>query len=144
MVFTVLYMGDSQVTAGIQLEKKRVRICSCEFRPSSLLLLVRKDPSSKGRSRPRQMKEVLYSTDGWGRCQKRTRRWLCYSSFSVKTPPLWVLWTLPCYCPQRRQAVVTAEKGACVTVAMYGSTRKAQDWSRVCLKGQIGSLRFYR
>lgn len=50
----------------------------------------------------------------------------------------------PILLSQRRPAVVTAEKGACVTVAMYGSTRKAQDWPRVCLKGQIGRLRFYR
>lgn len=137
-------MGDSWITAGLQLEKK-AHIWSCEFKPSSLLLLVGKDPSNKGRSlRPRQMKEVLYSTDGCGRCQTRTRIWLCYSSFSVKIPPLRVPWTLPCYCPKQRQAVATAEKAACVTVAMYGSTRKTQDWPQVCVKGLIGSLRFCR
>lgn len=64
--------------------------------------------------------------------------------FQYKNTTSGVPWTLLCYCPQQRQAVAMAEKGPCVTVAMYGSTRKAQSWPRVCLKGLIGSLRFCR
>lgn len=75
---------------------------------------------------------------------KKNKEMALLLEFQCKTPPLRVPWTLPCYCPQRRQAMAMAEIGACVTIVMYGSTRTAQDRPGVCVKDLIGSLRFCR